>query len=78
MKITTREQFAQFLEELKTDLENNPQEWENRNLPDFLEAMSRYVMDIQQYYINTKQNINADQPDWGVFADIFRGAKVYE
>jgi hypothetical protein len=40
--------------------------------------MTRYTEDIQGYYDNTKQNVNADQPDWQTFADIFRGASIYE
>lgn len=73
-----REEFSKFLLQLQTDLEENPQNWENRTLFDFLEAMSRYTIDIQQFYKNTEQNINADKPSWQVFADIMLGAKVYE
>lgn len=73
-----REEFSKFLLQLQTDLEENPQNWENRTLFDFLEAMSRYTIDIQQFYKNTEQNINADEPSWQVFADIMLGAKIYE
>lgn len=73
-----REEFSKFLLQLQTDLEENPQNWENRTLFDFLEAMSRYTIDIQQFYKNTEQNINADKPSWQVFADIMLGAKIYE
>lgn len=73
-----REEFSKFLLQLQTDLEENPQNWENRTLFDFLEAMSRYTLDIQQFYKNTEQNINADKPSWQVFADIMLGAKIYE
>lgn len=73
-----REEFSKFLLQLQTDLEENPQNWENRTLFDFLEAMSRYTLDIQQFYKNTEQNINADEPSWQVFADIMLGAKIYE
>ncbi|WP_439952032.1 DUF7660 family protein [Flavobacterium psychrotrophum] len=43
-----------------------------------MEALSTYANDIQGYYDNTNQNINADQPSWKTFSDIFRGAKIYE
>lgn len=47
-------------------------------MPGFLEALSAYTEDIQGYYDNLKQNINADKPDWQTFSDIFKGAKIYE
>ncbi len=78
IKVTVRQTFIEFLELLRQDFLDNPDEWENKNLDDFLEAMSRYVGDIQGYYDNTKQNINADEGSWKVFADIFHGAKIYE
>jgi hypothetical protein len=56
----------------------NPNGWENTTLPEFLEALSAYSSDIQGYYNNMKMNVNADEPTWQIFADIFKGAKVYE
>ncbi len=77
-KVTDRQSFIKFLDLLHKDFLNNPESWENKSLPDFLEALSAYTKDIQGYYYNTKQNINADQPDWSTFADIFKGATMYE
>jgi len=77
-KVTDRQSFAKFVDLLRRDLSDNPSSWENPNLDDFLEALSTYAMDVQGYYDNTKQNVNADDPDWQTFADIFMGAKVYE
>lgn len=77
-KISTRQDFIDFLESFRKDLNENPDNWENKNLDDFLEAMIRYTSDIQGYYDNTNQNVNADIPDWRVFADIFQGARIYE
>ena len=77
-KVTDRQTFIQFLDLLHKDFLYNPSSWESKTLPDFLEVLSRYTEDIQGYYDNTKQEINADQPDWSTFADIFRGSKIYE
>ena len=77
-KVSDRQTFFEFLELLRNDLLENPKRWENKSLPDFLEALSAYTNDIQGYYDNMKLNINADKPDWSTFADIFRGASIYE
>lgn len=78
LKITDRKSFTQFLELLREDLVNNPDTWDNKSLPGFLEALATYTEDIQGYYYNTNTNINADTPSWSTFAEIFKGAKVYE
>lgn len=77
-KVTDRQTFIKFLDLLKKDFLENPESWENKTLPDFIEALSAYAEDIQGYYDNTNQNINADKADWKTFADIFKGAKIYE
>ncbi len=77
-KVTDRQTFIEFLDLLREDLLNNPESWENKTLSNFIEALSTYTKDIQAYYDNTQQNRNADKPDWSTFADIFRGAKIYE
>lgn len=76
--ITDRKSFIHFLELLHQHLQTNPQEWENISLSDFLEAMLRYTEDIDGYYKNTNQAINADNASWQVFADILKGASIYE
>jgi hypothetical protein len=77
-KIVDRQTFSDFIKMLRQDFIKNPNDWQNKTLPDFLEAMSSYVEDIQGYYDNTNQKINADIASWKVFADIFHGAKIYE
>jgi hypothetical protein len=77
-KVTDKETFVAFIELLRMDFLNNPNGWENKTIDDFLEAFARYTSDIQGYYDNTDQNVNADTPDWKVFADIFKGASNYE
>ena len=77
-KVTDRPTFIEFLELLRNDLLENHENWENKTLTDFLEAFSAYTKDIQGYYDNTKQNIDANKPEWGTFADIFKGAIIYE
>ena len=77
-KVTDRRTFIEFIDVLRQDLIDNPETWENKKLDDFLEALSSYAEDIQGYYDNTKQNVNADEANWQTFADIFKGASIYE
>jgi hypothetical protein len=77
-EVTDRQSFVRFLELLHEDCLRDGKNWENNTLPDFLEAMSRYTEDIQGYYDNTKQDIDANKADWKIFADILLGAKIYE
>jgi hypothetical protein len=75
-EVYDRKSFIEFLGLLRQDFEKN--NWENDNLSDFLEAMERYTNDIQGYYDNTNQNVNADEPSWRTFADILKGSTMYE
>ena len=73
----TRQDFIQFIENLKTDFIEN-KEWENNTIEDYLEAISRYVEDIDGYYKNTNQTVALEKIDWKVFADILKGSSIYE
>ena len=74
----TRIEFVDFLNDFRTDLKKNPDKWENKNLDDFLEAMSAYAEDIQGYYDNMNLNMNADEASWENFMNILKGAAIYE
>jgi hypothetical protein len=78
IEVFDRHSFINFLNILHQDLKTKKETWENSTLDTFLEAMVSYTEDIQGYYNNTNQNVNADTPSWKVFADILRGAKIYE
>ncbi|WP_433900170.1 DUF7660 family protein [Sphingobacterium puteale] len=78
LKVRDRQGFIKFLDLLHQDLLQQPETWENKTLPDFLEALASYAEDIQGYYDNTGANVDAEKAAWSTFADIFKGAKVYE
>jgi len=76
--VKDRQSFIKFLDLFRQDLLQHPETWENKTLPDFLEALASYAEDIQGYYDNTNANVDAEKAAWSTFADIFKGAKVYE
>lgn len=78
MEVVDRQSFIKFLSLLHKSYQRNKTDWENVDLDSFLEAMLRYSEDIQGYYDNTNQDIDANTPSWKVFADILLGAKIYE
>ena len=75
--VKSREDFIKFVGALVQDLKNNPNNWENKSLDNYLEAVQSWTEDMEGYYINNSlpypENIN-----WGVIADIFIAAKMYE
>lgn len=82
IQVSDRTSFIRFLHLLVADYNTNKQKWENKDLSSFLEAMTRYTEDIDGYYKNLEkelgEQINPDVPSFRVFADILRGATVYE
>lgn len=77
-QITSRKDFVEFLKLLHKYYTSKPEDWENNTLESFLEALSAYAEDILEYYKNTKQYRSSDTADWQVFADMLKGAIVYE
>lgn len=76
--IASRADMAKFIEALRQDLTDDPTSWENRTLPDFLEAMAAYVADLDGFYRNNLPGADAEQATWRAFAHILAGASVYE
>ena len=76
--IHSRQDFVAFLNHLLLDYQRNGKEWENQNLGDFLESLAAYATDIDGYYQNMSLPVDADSPSWRVFADMLRGATIYE
>lgn len=79
INVNDRQTFISFLRLFREDLKNNIGAWENANLEDFLDALERYTQDIQGYYDNSGQlEENASEASWKRFADILKGARIYE
>ncbi|MDR1714980.1 MAG: hypothetical protein LBS20_03975 [Prevotella sp.] len=76
-KVKDKQDFVDFIEILIKDLKENSNEWENKSLESFLEAMANWIEDMEGYYHNNNlpipENIN-----WNVFANVLIAAKMYE
>lgn len=76
-EINTKENFIQFLEFLSSNARNNMSEWENKDLPSYIESMASWVEDMEGYYLN--QNLSVpENVNWTFIADILMAARVYE
>ena len=78
LKVTDRKSFSNFANNLLTEYKKNEVKWENNRIENFIEAISAYAEDIDGYYKNMNFETSADTPTWRVFAQILKGATVYE
>lgn len=75
--ISSKEDFINFVELLVSNLKNNPEEWTNKTLPEYLESISSWTEDMEGYYQNNSMPI-PENINWKVFANILIAAKMYE
>jgi hypothetical protein len=76
-RVHTREDLAEFVRQLVSDLRSNPSGWENRALDDFLDAMSGWIDGMPGYFKNNDLPV-PDRPDWSLFALALDAARTYE
>ncbi|MGB4811168.1 MAG: hypothetical protein WBP13_01625 [Methylophilaceae bacterium] len=77
--IKGKNDFIFFMSLLINDLKENPHEWENKSLEDYLDAIERWVESIEQYYKNNNiDDVDLGSVNWRVFADVLLAAKYYE
>ena len=76
-QVKSRDDLVRFVEALRVDLQKNSDRWENGSLEAFLEAMSGWIADMDQYYRNRGEVIPENQP-WNLFATILTAARTYE
>ncbi len=75
LNVVDRPSFVEFVETL---LAENKQEWEVHNIEQFIENISAYAQDIDGLYHNLGFDTSAETPTWRIFAQILKGATIYE
>ena len=76
-QVNDKEDFLAFMELLIKNFKENPNEWENKTLDTYLEAIVSWTGDMDGYY----QNQNLPVPtniNWRAFANILMAARIYE
>ena len=74
-KIGSKSDFIRFLNALSKDFEKNPDEWENKTIPEFLEQMASWIEDYSTCPAN---DIQWNTIDFKVLAQIVYMGKIYE
>lgn len=75
--VSTKNELIKLIYSLVSEVKSNPNQWENNDLPSFLEAMASWMEDMEGFY----ENMNKPYPDdvnWSVLGDILMAARVYE
>lgn len=76
-EIRNKQDFIRFIELLSDNLKNNSEEWSNKSLSDYIQAIGNWTEDMEGYYENNNLPI-PENIDWKVFANILIAAKMYE
>ena len=76
-QIKSKEDLADFVAMLRQDLINNPEDWENRDLADFLQALESWVLSMDNLYKNLGRE-KVRQPSWQTVGEILFAASMYE
>jgi len=74
----SRNDLARFIYALQDDLEQHPENWDNRDLHTYLGALAGFLNDAHGYYRNAKLDVDADVPSWRLLADCLQAASAYD
>jgi len=77
-EIQTRADLVRFIQLLGEDLIHHEDEWENTDLLRYLQAMSRWVADMDRLFRNVYGHEVPEQPTWALVGQILLAAKYYE
>lgn len=75
--VRTREDFVRYVAALAESARNEPDTWENANLPSYLEAASAWAADLDGFFRNRGES-TPEPPTWATFAMILAAARIYE
>ncbi|MDE6822574.1 MULTISPECIES: hypothetical protein [Bacteroides] len=74
-EISSKKAFLAFLDELNSSFLTNSEEWENRTIDEFLNAMQSWIEDYSSSEFN---DIDWGKVDYSLLARILYMGKIYE
>ena len=75
--VKSRNDFLDFLDELKENYSSHRDEWDNDNLEAFLEGYSAFADSIGGYYKNMHEEVDIETITWRMAAQMLLAAKVH-
>ncbi|MBE1424726.1 hypothetical protein H4684_001360 [Desulfomicrobium macestii] len=75
--IVTREDLVLFIQTLVNESYSASKNWQNADLPSFLEAMAAWIEDMDGYY-QSRGEPKPIQPSWKILGEILKAATIYE
>lgn len=75
--IDSKEEFMKFLVELRDDYKHRREEWENKDINTYLDAVYSWVDDMEGYFCNMNMEIPGNI-NWKFIATLFYVGKIYE
>jgi hypothetical protein len=76
--VTTREQFIDYIQNVISDYNRAVDDWENRDIGSYLEALAAWLQDCRGHYEFMNVEVNVDEASWQLFADALMAAAFYE
>lgn len=78
LNVVDKATFSAFVSEMLKELKEKNTNWENEKSEDFIESIVSYSEDIVGYYKNLNFSTSVETPTWRIFAQILKGATIYE
>jgi hypothetical protein len=75
-QITSKAEFLEFLESLRTSLAQRPEQWENATLESYLEALGAWIDAFENSYRNKGEPVPTGV-NWRFMAEALLAAKIY-
>lgn len=75
--VNSKEDFMNFLTQLRLDKQQKSEEWENGDITSYLEGICSWVDDMEGYFDNMHIEMSTDI-DWRFIATLFYVGKFYE
>lgn len=75
--VQSRSQLVTFVRDLREQLRDHPERWENRDLDTYLEALAAWAEDMDGYFEGRGEPV-PDSPSWSLIAQLLKAASIYE
>ncbi|MFJ5956047.1 hypothetical protein ACIQC5_08800 [Paenarthrobacter sp. NPDC092416] len=72
-----RLELADLIDQLRDNLKEDPESWENPDLDRFLESLAAWTRDMDGVFLNRGEPL-PEVPSWELIADMLLAAKIYE